>query len=479
MLRRFFTDSAYYGITGILSRGISIFLVPFYTRVFTPADYGIIDLIAIIGAIVGIVVPMEITQAVALFYSDAEEKDQKKLVASVGLFYTLLTFLIFGLLGLAFSAPIVNSAMAGIITVQIFRMAVISMVFQGLYYFIQNQIRWRLEPKSYSLVAIGYTITTISLTIFFVLFRRTGIVGVFYAQILGGLFASVLGFLISRDSYGFLFRKKLLFSMLKFSIPLVPSGIGVFFINYAQRIQITKLLTLTDLGLFGIGTRIASMLTVVNQGFQGSVAPLIYNNYKKENTPVEIVRIFKAYLFFALVFIVALSVFSRELLIILTTKAYYSAYIFVPFLLADRFFSETSVFFPGLALAKKTKIIAIINICGAAVAIGISFMLVSRFGTIGAAVGSMSTSILLFFVNFNFSQKYYRVPHPVGLYAILIGLATATILIAFLIPHMTLLLTIGLKGALLLLFIIIIFFQLLGMDRLIAIIKTFMRKSKQ
>ena len=323
MLRRFFTDSAYYGITGILSRGISIFLVPFYTRVFTPADYGIIDLIAIIGAIVAIVVPMEITQAVALYFSDAEDKNQKKLVASVGLLYTLITFFIFGLIGLVFSAPIVKFALAGIISLNIFRMAVISMVLQGFYYFIQNQIRWRLEPKSYSLVAICYTTATISLTIYFVLFNKTGIIGVFYAQILGGLLAAVLGFLLSRDSYGFVFSKKLLVTMLKFSIPLVPSGIGVFFINYAQRIQITKLLTLTDLGLFGIGTRIASMLTVVNQGFQGSVAPLIYNNYKKENTPFEIVRIFKAYLFFALVFIVSLSVFSRELIKVLTTHAYY------------------------------------------------------------------------------------------------------------------------------------------------------------
>ena len=106
MLRRFFTDSAYYGITGILSRGISIFLVPFYTRVFTPADYGIIDLIAIIGAIVAIVVPMEITQAVALYFSDAEDKNQKKLVASVGLLYTLITFFIFSFIFIDVYAPI-------------------------------------------------------------------------------------------------------------------------------------------------------------------------------------------------------------------------------------------------------------------------------------------------------------------------------------------------------------------------------------
>ncbi len=461
-----------------MSRGISIFLVPFYTRVFTPADYGIIDLMAIIGAIVGIIVPMEITQAVALFFSDADDASKKKLVASVGLIFTVVTFMIFGCIALSISGPIVHLTLANIIGLNLFRMAVISMVFQGLYYFIQNQIRWRLEPKTYSLVAITYTITTVSLTIFFVLFHKTGIIGVFYAQILGGFMAAVLGFALTRSSYGYLFQRALLVNMLKFSIPLVPSGIGVFFINYAQRIQITKLLTLTDLGLFGIGTRIASLVTVVNQGFQSSISPLIYNNYKKESTPFEIVRIFKAYLFFALIFIVSLSIFSRELLTILTTKAYYSAYIFVPFLLADRLFSEVYVFFPGLSLAKKTKFIAIINISGAGFAIVTSYFLVSTYGTIGAAIGSLTTSILLFIINFHFSQKYYKVPHPVGLYALLLLLATITVIASYMIPFTSLLFVVVVKSTLLLIFISIIFYKLLGINRLLEIIKSLLKKNE-
>jgi len=35
-------DSLVYGLGGILAKGLSFLLLPVYTRIFTPADYGTI-----------------------------------------------------------------------------------------------------------------------------------------------------------------------------------------------------------------------------------------------------------------------------------------------------------------------------------------------------------------------------------------------------------------------------------------------------
>lgn len=174
------------------------------------------------------------------------------------------------------------------------------------------------------------------------------------------------------------------------------------------------MLGLAELGLYGIGFRIASVVTLVMQAFQGAMTPLVYARYKEERTPAEIARIFRFFVFLALIAFVALSIFSKEVLILLTTPAYYSAYVLVPFLVADQFLSGMGVFAPGLGIAKKTKYMATINIFGALFSVAFSVALIYYFGLLGAAVAAFCKSFAMFLIQMRFSQKFYRVPHNYG-----------------------------------------------------------------
>lgn len=171
------------------------------------------------------------------------------------------------------------------------------------------------------------------------------------------------------------------------------------------------MLGLAPLGLYGIGFRVASVVTLVMQAFQGAVTPLIYSRYQEAYAPAEIARIFRFFVFLALLVFVAMSLFAREMLMVLTAPAYHSAYIFVPFLVADQFLSGMYVFAPGLAIAKKTKYMAVINVCGAAFSVLITILLVYGMGLLGAAVAALSKSLAMFIVQMTYSQRYYLVPH--------------------------------------------------------------------
>jgi O-antigen/teichoic acid export membrane protein len=412
MLRQLVKDTGIYGITGLISRAVSIFLIPFYTRVLSPSDYGIIDIIAVVAAIVSITVPLEMTQAVARFYADGSTLDENKIdVASTGLLFTLFAFLIFTLAWIFFAPWLAIAILGDSSLTGIMRVASLSMFANALYYFVQNQLRWRLEPGRYSIVSLFYTVTTIVITIWLVLIFKTGVIGVFWAQTIGGFAGFALGFYFSRSSYKFRFRLATFKEMLSFSAPLVPSSIGVFFLTYAQRIIIRAMIGLTALGLYGIGFRIASVVTLLMQAFQGAITPIIYSHYREESAPAEIARIFRIFVFFALLVFVAMSLFAREAVMILTAPAYHSVYIFVPFLVADQFLSGMYVFAPGLAIAKKTKYLAVINVCGAALSVLITILLVCWIGLLGAAIAAASKSLVLFMVQMKYSQKFYHVPH--------------------------------------------------------------------
>jgi O-antigen/teichoic acid export membrane protein len=230
MLRQLVKDTGIYGITGFISRGVSIFLVPFYTRVLTPSDYGIIDMMAVVAAIVSLTVPLEMTQAVARFYADGSASDEYKVnVASTGLCFTVFAFIVFSA-AWNVSASWLSIAILGDASLAvIMRVASLGMFTNGLYYFVQNQLRWRLEPSRFSIVSLSYTLITMLMTIILVLFVRTGVIGVFWAQTVGGAVGFALGYYFSRSSYNFSFHWATFKEMFSFSYPLVPSSVGVFF----------------------------------------------------------------------------------------------------------------------------------------------------------------------------------------------------------------------------------------------------------
>jgi len=187
------------------------------------------------------------------------------------------------------------------------------------------------------------------------------------------------------------------------------------------------MLGLTPLGLYGIGFRITSVVSLLMQAFQGAITPIIYSRYQEESARAEISRIFRLFVFFALLVFVAISLFAREIVMLLTTPAYHSAYVLVPFLVADQFLSGMYVFAPGLAIAKKTRYLAVINIYGAAFSVLMSIALIYLAGIIGAAIAASIKSFVLLVVQMHLSQKFYRVPHKYR--KILLSFCSCTVLV--------------------------------------------------
>lgn len=417
MIKQFIKDTGIYGISGFITKGVSIFLVPLYTRVLTPYDYGIIDIMAVFFSIVSVTVPLEITQAVARFLAGnnsdyKSSRNERILVSSIGLIFTLLSFSIFLIFGLLFRNWITlllfdDPAKSTLVT-----FALIYMFFSGLFYFFQNQLRWTLQPKKVAFLSILYTVINISLTVYFVLIINIGVVGIFYSFIISGIVCSLLGFIFTKVDYNLTFSLKKLKEMFRFSIPLVPSSVGVLLINSGQRIIIKEIMSLSDLGLYGVGSRLSSVVNLGFSSIQSALTPLVYQNIGEKDTPNKLATIFRLISTILCFFFLLISMFSREIIEILTTPLYYDAYTLVPFLLFSEIMDGlTRSFTPGMAIKKRTNVIAYLNIIGAVFAVSISYFFILHWGIIGAALAVVLKSFALFIVQMYYSQKYYKIPY--------------------------------------------------------------------
>jgi O-antigen/teichoic acid export membrane protein len=477
LLKQFLRDSFIYGFSGVLTRGISVLLVPFYTRVFTPNDYGIIDLIGIAGAVVAALVPMEITQAIARYYPDCKEEGKARVMTSTAFLFTVVMFGMFLIAAVVFADDGVSLLANGRISPDVLRVAALSMVGTGLFYFAQNQLRWMLLPGKHAITSLAYSVITLATTIVFVLVFHSGVVGVFWAQVIGSLTAFLLAFHFGRVSYSWIFRLSYLKELIHYSTPILPSSLGILVLGYADRVTITKYLTLTDLGLFGIGYRVAAGVTLLMAGFQSAITPIVYHRYAEPSAPMELARVFRNFVFLALLIGSAISIFGKEILMLLTTPPYYSASEVIPLLVISAFMSGMHVFAPGIGIAKKSRLISAINLSGALLTVGLNLYLVPRLGIVGGALATSVSASCIFASYTYFSQKFYYVPHDGVRLLGAAGVALVLVSAGLALPLPNLLVGILIKLALLTgCLLALLAFRIIRKDELLHYARTIVRR---
>ncbi|MBS9525692.1 oligosaccharide flippase family protein [Litoribacter alkaliphilus] len=411
MLKSLLKDSLIYTIPSILSRGLAFFLFPLYTQVLTPTEYGGFDLLTYFGNLVNLTVALEVGQAVGRFYTEEKDIRKKKLIASTAFWFSLLSYSLFFVLALIFADFITVLLLDDVQWSNLFQTYTIYICLYGLFGLLQNQFRWEFRSKDYAVISMVVTIVSAFISIYLAYFKGWGIRGIYLGLIIGSLLGCIIGIYKLRETIVFDFAFNVLKPMLRFSIPLIPSSIAVFLSVYIDRFMINHYLTLTDVGLYGIGYRLASIVGLVMVGFKGAITPLIYSNYNKTETPGEISRIFRYFISVGIIMFLFLSVFSKELLLILTTPEFAFGAQVVVFLVPAIFFANMYMFTPGMAIRKKTAYFIYLNIFGALLNVGLNYFLIPIFGISGAAISTFLGYAVTFGLYMAVSQKLYFVPH--------------------------------------------------------------------
>jgi O-antigen/teichoic acid export membrane protein len=410
MLQRFLKDSVIFAVPSFLSRGLSLILIPLYTRVLSPADFGSFDLFMVFASVINLTIAFEISQGLARYFTSEEKKSSKRGYASSALWFTVICYSLFLLFAFIYSDSLSSVIFGKNNMIHPFRVGILYIYFNGIFLIAHNQFRWELRSISYSLVSIVLAVVTFFSSIYFVYFLKLKVAGVLLSMLLGTIVALILSLWWLRDTFRFLFIRSYLLRMLSFSIPLILSGLAVWMSLSIDRIMINYFLGTSSVGIYGIGCRFASISTLVLVGFQNSLTPLVYSNYLKKETPKEIARIFRVFMIISLNIFLAMVIISSDLLKLLTTSTYYGASLLVTFLIPAVFFGNMYIFAPGIAIAKKTRLVAYINIAGSVVNIILNYFLIQLYGVLGAAVSTLMSSVLVFTLYVILGNRFYRIP---------------------------------------------------------------------
>lgn len=460
----FIKQSIVYSLGGLTLPLVGIFMVPLYTRVFTTDDYGVIYLVQITITFLTVLLMLGLDNANARYYMDSRDNQDRKTTASTTLFFVLAVVLACCLVFIGFSKEISQLIFKTGIYNRYLVIAAAAVPFGLCTTLCINLLRFNFRPVSYTILSVAQLLVNVSLIILLVVHFKLGIIGIFTATLISAILFFAINLLITRRYFSFTFSKKRLIELLKFGIPLVPYGITIYLIQNSARYFLSYFSTLDEVGLYSLGLQLASILAIFFIGTGLAWGPLIYSTYKEANIKAVYSKLTDYFVSAALLLVVGLSLFSREILTVFTTPQYYGAYIVVPFLaLYFTFFYIGLRMSFGINIAKKTLHFTWVSVLTAAINIGLNFLLVPPYGMLGAAISALACSIVWCILLVFISQRYYQVDYNLSAFFKILALSVALICAGYFLFSEVSLWNILIKIGLLGIFVVCVYvFHLVG-----------------
>ncbi|MGB6874136.1 MAG: flippase [Dehalococcoidia bacterium] len=415
-LLRLSKHSIVYGLGVAISQVVGFFLIPVYTRYLTPADYGGLEIFQTTLSILSIIFVMGLTTALfRSYFNYGDEEKRKTVVGTTFLFLTGTSFLfLLILMALAgdFSALLFGSVEYALY----FRVIFLTLFFDVGVVIAFSVLRAREESKKYAIFALIRFLTTAGLNILFVVVLHKGVLGI----LLGGLIAAFLLYCISLRSI--VKNAKLSFSiaelkeMLSFGLPLVPAGLAAWIMTMADRYFLQFLSTPTELGLYSLGYKFGMVIQgLIVRPFILAWGPFFWSVTRERNAKEIYSSVLTYFVLVGMAVALVLSVLSKEVLVIMATPPFHGAYKVIP-LIAVSYVSYGcyQILAPGILLEKKTKYLALIVVVGAAVNLGLNYLLIPSYGMMGAAVATVISYLLLPVGSYFVSKRYYPIKYEWG-----------------------------------------------------------------
>lgn len=267
------------------------------------------------------------------------------------------------------------------------------------------------------LFAFDGIFTTMTLFIFNVLFisrLEMGVQGFMLSVILSDACSSVFLF-ISAGLHRYLdvrcFSRKLGASMMKFSLPLIPTTVMWTFTGFSDQIFIGNMCSEESAGIYSASTKIPNLLSMVSTIFfqAWNISAITENESEGRNEFYE--KVYSAYesvLFIGsagLIFLI--KPISAVLINYDTFPEYSTAYLYAPVLITASVFTCLDQFLSGIYSATKHTVNSLVTVTVACVAnIILNTHLIPVWGINGASIATFLSYFICFWIRMADSRRY-------------------------------------------------------------------------
>lgn len=405
-------QAALYALGTILGRAISFVTLPFYTRLLTPAEYGVIQLVLMTFELVAMVAGSRIAVGVFRYYHKAETQDGKHHVLSTAALLISGGYVLAAVLAALLAEPLSLLVFETTEWAGLLRLASLSFVAQGLLIVPNISFRAFNQPLLYVSRGVSQQLLQAVLNIIFLAVFGLGVYSVFASTaIVLGLYGVVLTAGLLRRT-GVHFSRAVAGDLWRFGLPMIATQMAVFLMTLGGRFVLQHSAGSTAVGLFSLAGTFAVLLVQ----FGNTPFTLVWESerFRVANQPNRDELYARAFLILNVLLLtvaVAIGLLVHDFLRVMADPAYGPAAALVPIVLVAYVLQcWTMTQDVGILLVERTRYVAIANWIASGAAIAGFTLLIPRYGAFGAAWGTLVAFTVRWMLTYRFSQglEYVR-----------------------------------------------------------------------
>ncbi|MDA0986952.1 MAG: oligosaccharide flippase family protein [Bacteroidetes bacterium] len=416
-IKSLFTQTAIYGTSTIVGRLLNFLLVPFYTNVLLPDEYGIVAYIFSIIALVGMIYGFGL-EAAFFKYSTSKEGGNIEKTFSTSFLSLSVTSILLSTIILLNGEFILNTLSLEKLFLPSIYFAAITLAFDSFAAIPFSLLRLKNQAKYFAIVKILNIVITILSNIYFLLYLDFGVNGIFLSSAIASVGTVIFLLPVIYKNFSFQKNYNLMENLWRYGLPLIPAGIATTSLQIIDRPILRILTTDATVGIYQANYRLGIFMMLVVQMFDFAWRPFYFSHSNDADSKKIMSRVmiyftlllFLIFLIFSFFIpdIIALNIFGKSII----HQNYWSGLHIVPvILLAYLFFGLSNIFSAGLYIEKKTHLVPIASIIAAGLKIVLTFILVPFFEIMGAAIATLVAYLSLAITMLLLSQKAYPIQY--------------------------------------------------------------------
>jgi len=385
-------------------------LLALYAKYLPPAEFGKISLIWMFVLIASILIDCRLNTSFSIrFYKVSKEENTKNIYSIFA--YNIIIWGIVFLNFLLFPSLFQRMLGFGISNADLV-VSFFLILFMILGNFYTNILIVAQKPKHFFLAKLTFNAVLIITTIIYLVVLKSGYIAYLKSYLAAYFIIALIGTRFFISNYR-LHKKALSLSklkeLLKIGLPLVPAGLLLMLLTWADRYILNLYAGLAIVGIYTLGYRFAEVINsfIINP-FGQALSPLVFKQFAQSRNKYKdtLSRVLKYYWLVMFGIMIGYFVVLREVFQFLIAPEYMEGYNIVGIvLLGVILWGATNFLGSTVVVAEKTGKMFLFTSVSVALNIGFNFLLIPKYGMYGAAVATLIAYAVQFAMIFVYTQK--------------------------------------------------------------------------
>ena len=427
--KRLASDTAIYGASSIVGRFLNWWLVPYYSFMFLPAEYGVVT--NMYAYVAFFLVLLTYGMETSYFRYASKNPDPEKVYSTsiISLFFTTLSFVLL--------ASVFRHEIAALIQYPDHPEYVLWFaVILGIDAFTAipfARLRLNNRPIKFAFIKFVFIGFNIGFNIFFISLcpkllenNPDSIIRLVYSQEIGvgyvfisNLLASIITLILLLPEIlriSFSFDKKLLKQMLSYGFPILIVGLTGMVNQNIDKVLIPFLIPenqdpMFQLGIYGANYKLAVLMNMFIQAFRYAFEPFFFARGGTKDDPKVYATVMKYFVIFGLLIFLGMVLYIDLVKIIIDPKYHVGLKVVPLILMANLFFGIYFTLSLWYKLTDKTRYGAYMALIGAVITLVLNIVLIPKIGYMGSAIAVFTCFFVMMVISYVLGQKFYPVPY--------------------------------------------------------------------